>query len=55
MSKLILLSIIIAMITIPTRAAREPNPRKSLRKVLVHMLLFQAFYTFAMMYLWGVL
>lgn len=53
MSKLILLSIIIAIIAVPARAARLPNPRKGLRKVVLQILLFEAFYAFALIFLYG--
>jgi hypothetical protein len=53
MSKLILLSIIIAMIAIPVRAARERDPRKGLRKTIIQMLLYEAFYLLALRYLYG--
>jgi hypothetical protein len=53
MSKLILMSIIIATVVIPTRAAREKNPRNGLRKAVVQMLLFEAFYLFALRFLYG--
>jgi hypothetical protein len=52
-SKLILMSILIAMVVVPTRAAREPNPRKGLRRVVIEMLIFQAVYALSMVYLWG--
>lgn len=53
MSKLILLSIIIAMIAIPARAAREKNPRKALRRVIIQAIVFEAVYLFALRYLYG--
>jgi hypothetical protein len=53
MSKLILISVIIAAIAIPARAAREENPRKGLRKAIIQTLFFHAFYAFALCYLWG--
>jgi hypothetical protein len=53
MSKLILLSIAIAMVVIPTRAARHPDPREGLRRVLVQMLAFEAIYAFSLIFLWG--
>ncbi|HTA91624.1 MAG TPA: hypothetical protein VK745_18705 [Polyangiaceae bacterium] len=53
MSKLILLSIVIATIVVPASAAREPSPRKGLRRVIIWMLLFEAFYVFALMFLFG--
>lgn len=53
MGKLILMSIIIGIIAIPTRAAREPDLRKGLRKVVKQMLIFEVIYLFALRYLWG--
>jgi len=53
MSKIILLSIIIAMIAIPARLAREKNPRAALKRVVVQMLLYEVFYIFALKYLYG--
>jgi hypothetical protein len=52
MSKLILLSILIATIALPSRAARIKNPRLGFRKVVVYMLAFEAFYAFALRFLW---
>jgi hypothetical protein len=53
MSKLILMSILIALITVPTRAAREPDPKVGLKRAVKHILIFEAFYAFALIYLWG--
>ncbi len=53
MSKLILLSLMIAMITIPTRAARDPDPRRGLKRAILYTLAFEAFYGFALLFLWG--
>jgi len=53
MSKIILLSIIVAMIAIPARLAREKNPRVALKRVVVQMLLYEVFYIFALKYLYG--
>jgi hypothetical protein len=53
MSKLILLSQVIAMVWIPGRAAREKNARIALRKVIQQMLIFEAVYLFALCYVWG--
>jgi hypothetical protein len=53
MSKLILLSIVIGMITIPVRAARVKDARKGLRKVIVQTLIFEVVYLFALRFLWG--
>ena len=53
MSKLILLSVIIATIVLPARAARERSPKKGLRKVILYVCLFNAFYLFSLIYLYG--
>ena len=53
MSKLILISVIFAMIAIPAQAARDANPRRGLRKAVIRTLMFHAFYAFALIFLWG--
>ena len=53
MSKLILLSIIIAMIAIPARLAREKDPKVGLKRVVVQMLVFLVGYIFALKFLYG--
>jgi hypothetical protein len=53
MSKLLLLSIVIATIALPARAANLVSPRKGLRKAMLWMLLFELFYVFALMFLVG--
>ena len=53
MAKLILLSLLFAMIGIPARAAREKNPHVGLRKVVVQMLIFEALYVFALKYVYA--
>lgn len=53
MSKLLLLSILIASIALPARAAREKNPRRGLRKTIVYVLLFNVFYLFSLLFLYG--
>jgi hypothetical protein len=53
MSKLILMSIVIAMVVIPVRASREKDARKGLKKMTSHMLMFGVFYVFALRFLWG--
>ncbi len=53
MAKLILLSLLFAMIGIPARAAREKNARIGLRKVIVQMLIFLALYLFALKYVYS--
>jgi hypothetical protein len=53
MSKLIELSIIIALIAVPARAARQKDPRKGLRQMLISMFLFEVFYVLAIRFLHG--
>jgi hypothetical protein len=53
MSKLILMSMMIAMVAIPARAAADPVPENGFRRTIMYALAFEAFYTFAMIYLWG--
>ena len=53
MGKLLLLSIVIATVAIPARAAREKNARKGLRKALLQMAVFNVFYLLGLLYLYG--
>jgi hypothetical protein len=53
MNKLILLSIVIATIALPASAARDASPRKGLRRVIISMLVFEAFYVFALLFLFN--
>lgn len=53
MAKLILLSLLFAMIAIPARAAREKNPRKGLRKAIVQIVIFEGLYLLALKYVYG--
>ena len=53
MAKLILLSVIFANIALPARAANIKNPRKGLRKTLLHMAVFNFIYIFSVLYLYG--
>ena len=48
MGKLILLLPVIAMVAVPAFAARDPNPRRGLRKALVLMVFFNLFELFAL-------
>ena len=52
MKKLILLSIIIAAIAIPARAARAKDPRVGFKQVVRHTLIFNLVYLFLVMYVW---
>jgi hypothetical protein len=53
LSKILLLSILIAPIALPARAAREKNAKKGFRKAMVYMLLFNAFYLLTLLFLYG--
>ena len=53
MAKLLQLSILIALIVIPARAARNPNPKKGLRNALVHTIYFNLVYLFVLMFIYG--
>jgi hypothetical protein len=53
MKKLLLLSILVASIVIPARAARAKNPRAGLKKALVNMMIFNAIYLFALLYVYN--
>jgi formate-dependent nitrite reductase membrane component NrfD len=53
MQKLCLLSVIIASIIIPARAARAKNPRLGLKKTLVNMAIFNLVYVFLLYFVWG--
>ena len=53
MAKLFLLSIIIAIITLPARAARSANARLGFRKALIHVSVFFAFYVVGLLWVNG--
>jgi predicted secreted protein len=53
MAKLLLLSIIFATIALPARAARMKNPRLGLRKTVISLILFNLFYVFGLVFLYG--
>jgi len=53
MAKLLLLSIIFATVALPARAARMKNPRLGLRKTLISLALFNLFYVFGLIFLYG--
>jgi hypothetical protein len=53
MSKLLLISVIICLLAIPTISARDPQPKRGLKKTMQRMTAYYAFYAFALMFLWG--
>lgn len=52
MKKLILLSVIIASIALPARAARQKNGPAALKKVLIQMAIFDALYVILLTQVW---
>ncbi len=53
MSKLVLLSIMIATVALPARAARQKSPKRGLRKVVVQIAVFNALYLFGLLFIYG--
>jgi hypothetical protein len=53
LGKLFLLSIVFAPIVLPLRAARAKNARKGFRKTIIHMALFNVFYLFVLLFIYG--
>jgi hypothetical protein len=53
MSKLILMSIVIAMVVIPVRASREADARKGMRMMIKQMLIFGVVYELLLRFAWG--
>ena len=52
MGKLVLVSIVIATIVLPLRAAAEPSPSRAFRKAMISMLAFNVIYFFAILYVY---
>jgi hypothetical protein len=50
MKKLVLLSMIIAMIAIPARAARMKDSRAGLKKTLIRMAIYDVIYMLLLLY-----
>lgn len=51
--KLILLSVIIASIALPARAARSKDARVGLKKALIHVLIFYVIYMILLAQVWN--
>ncbi len=47
MSKLILMSVVLALIALPLRAASDPNPVRGIRRAVYAVLVFNLTYAFA--------
>ena len=52
MQTLLLVSILVATVWIPLTAARIPDPRRAVRAVILRVLLFCAFYLFALRFIY---
>lgn len=52
LKKLILLSVIIASVVVPARAARAKDGKKGLKKVLIQMAIFEIVYVFLVTQVW---
>ncbi len=52
MQKLLLVSIVVATIAIPIRAARERSAHKAFKKTVVYFFLFNAFYVLALRFIY---
>jgi hypothetical protein len=52
MAKLLLLSIVIAIIALPAKASGVASPRAGLRKALIWMAVFNIVYLFSVMYVY---
>lgn len=50
MAKLLLMSILIATVALPMRAARDPVPSRALRRVVVWLAAFNVFYLLGIVY-----
>jgi hypothetical protein len=51
MRKLILVSILFAMVVVPMRAATDPSPKRGLRRTLVGLAAFNVLYLLAVLYI----
>ena len=52
MAKALLLSVVIMMIAIPVWTARDPNPRRGLKRAVVLTFVFNLFYLFAVRFIY---
>lgn len=49
MAKLLLLSTVLVSILMPILCAKDPNPKRGLRRLVQGMVLYNAFYVFAVL------
>jgi hypothetical protein len=52
MGKLILVSILIATVAIPMRAATDPSPRRGMQRAILWMAAFDVVYVLAVVYVY---
>jgi hypothetical protein len=52
MKKFLLLSVLYALVVLPSVAARERHPVRGLKKAIAMMVLFNLFYAFAVLVIW---
>jgi len=52
MAKMLLLSILVAAITIPVLAARDPNPRRGFKRALVFFVAYCCCYVMALKFVY---
>jgi hypothetical protein len=50
MGKVILLSVVIATVVLPMRAARDPQPVRGLRRMVLWLVLFNVLYMLALIH-----
>lgn len=52
MKKFMLLSVLYAMILLPSLAARERHPARGVKKAILWMVLFNLWYAFSVLVIW---
>jgi hypothetical protein len=52
MGKLVLISLLVATIVIPARAARDPNPVRGMKRAVGHTVAFVVCYTAALVFVY---
>jgi hypothetical protein len=53
MKKALLVSVLLAAVIIPIQAAKLKNPRVGLKRMIVQVMIFNLFYVFAVLFVWG--
>jgi hypothetical protein len=47
------MSVLMGMVIIPALAARNKNPKRGLKRALIQVVMFNLFYLFALLFIWG--